>query len=163
MRDAGPGKFLPFKEHRCFAVNFLLWWPLHREVRDSNLEFRDGNYFVTLPWHREALRDVPSNFQLANTIAYKVAQRNISQNLEEAYNRAFADQLARGIISEILLDQINPSDCIWIPHRPVVKTDPLTTMKVRPVFNCSLKVRGKPSLNEAAFPGIDIMAKLLIF
>ena len=43
----------------------------------------------------------------------------------------------------------------------MVKTDPLTTTKVRPVFNCSLKVRGKPSLNEAAFPGIDIMAKLL--
>ena len=131
------------------------------EEFDSNVEFRDGNYFVALPWHRETLREVPSNFQLAKTIAYKVAKRNASQNLEEAYNQAFADQLARGIISEISIDQINPSECIWIPHRPVVKTDPLTTTMVRPMFNCSLKVRGKPFLNEAAFPSIDIMAKLL--
>ena len=133
------------------------------EEFDSNVEFRDGNYFVVLPWHREILRDVPSNFQLAKTIAYIVAQRNISQNLEEAYNQAFADQLAQGIISKISIDQIDLSDCIWIPHRPVVKNDPLTTTKVRLVFNCSLKVHGKPSLNKAAFPVVDIMAKLLDF
>ena len=54
----------------------------------------------------------------------------------KTYNQAFADQLARGIIYEISLDQVNSSDCIWIPHRPVVKTDPLTTTKVRPMFNC---------------------------
>ena len=128
---------------------------------DSNVEFRDGNYFVALPWHRKTLRDVSSDFQLAKTIAYKVSQRNISQNLEEAYDQAFVDQLAQGIVSKISLDQINPSNCIGISHRPVVETDPLTTTKVRPVFNCSFKVRGKPSLNEAAFPGVDIMAKLL--
>ena len=126
-----------------------------------NVEFRDGSYFVALPWHQKTLREAASNFQLAKTIAYKVAQRNVSQKLEEAYNLAFADQLARGIISEISIDQINPSDCIWIPHLPVVKTDPLTTMKVRPVFSCSLKVHGKPSLNEATFPGVDVMVKLL--
>ena len=54
----------------------------YTEEFDSNVEFRDGNYIVALPWHWEALRDVSSNFQLAKTIAYKVAQRNISQNLE---------------------------------------------------------------------------------
>ena len=131
------------------------------EEFDSNVEFRDGNYFVALFWHKETLREVPSNFQLAKTIAYKVAKRNVSQNLEEAYNQAFAGQLARGIISKISIKQTDQSDCIWIPHRPVVKTAPLTTTKVRSVFNCSLKVRGKHSLNEAAFLGIDIMAKLL--
>ena len=97
---------------------------------------------------------------MAKTIAHKVARRNVSQNLEEAFNHAFADQLARGIISEISIDKIYSSECIWIPHRPVAKTDPLTNTKVRPVFSCSLKVRGKPSLTEAAFPDINIMAKL---
>ena len=55
----------------------------HIEEFDGNAEFRDGNYFVTLPWHKETLWEVPSNFQLAKTIAYKVAKRNVSQNLEE--------------------------------------------------------------------------------
>ena len=82
--------------------------------------------------------------------------------MEKAYNQAFADQLALGIISEIAIDQKKkPSDCIWIRHRSLAKIDSLTTTKVRPVFNCSLKVRGKPSLDEAAFRGIDIMTKLL--
>ena len=49
---------------------------------ESNVELRDGNYFVALPWHLGTLRDVPYNFQLAKTIAYKVAQRNATQNLE---------------------------------------------------------------------------------
>ena len=132
------------------------------EEFDSNVEFRDGNYFVALSWHRDRLGTFPLTFSWRKTIAYKVAQRNVSQDLEEAYNQAFADQLARRIISEISIDQMNPYDIIWIPHSAVVKTDPLTTTKVRPVFNCSLKVRGKPSLNEAAFTGVDIMAKLLI-
>ena len=43
----------------------------------------------------------------------------------------------------------------------MVKTDPLATTKVWQVFNCSLKVRGRSSLNEAAFSGVDVMAKLL--
>ena len=50
---------------------------------------------------------------------------------------------------------------VWIPHRPVIKTDDLTTTKIRPVFNCSLKSGQGPSLNEAAFPGINLMGNLL--
>ena len=50
---------------------------------------------------------------------------------------------------------------VFIPHRPVIKLDDLTTTKIRPVFNCSLKVGKSPSLNEAAFPGIDLMNNLL--
>ena len=71
------------------------------------IEFRYGNYFVSLTRHRETLRDVPSNIPLAKTIDYKAAQRNAFQNLWEAYNQTFAHQLTRGILSEISIDQIN--------------------------------------------------------
>ena len=43
------------------------------EEFDSHVQFRYGNPFVALPWRQEILRDVPSNFHLAKTIAYKVA------------------------------------------------------------------------------------------
>ena len=29
---------------------------------DSNIEFRDGNFLVALPWHWVTLHDVPPNF-----------------------------------------------------------------------------------------------------
>ena len=41
---------------------------------------------------------------------------------------------------------------VFIPHRPVIEMDDLTTTKIRPVFNCSLKDGKSPSLNEMAFP-----------
>ena len=34
------------------------------------------------------------------------------------------------------------------------------TTKIRPVFNCSLKVGDSPSLNQASYPGIDLLASL---
>ena len=52
-------------------------------------------------------------------------------------------------------------DQIWIPHRLVIRTEANVTTKIRPVFNCSLKMGKSPSLNEAAFPGIDLMNNLL--
>ena len=48
-------------------------------------------------------------------------------------------------------------DQIWIPHRPVIRTEVNVMTKIRPVFNCSLKMGKSPSLNGAAFPGIDLM------
>ena len=83
----------------------------------------------------------------------KVSSKNADAGVAELYSQVFAEQLGQGIISELNLNYINPSAHVWIPHRPVIKNDPLTTTKVRPVFNCSLKAHGKPSLNEAAFPG----------
>ena len=70
--------------------------------------------------------------------------------------------LSEGVLEEI---QVNPADFqnyIWIPHRPVFKTDEQATTKMRPVFNCSLKSRkGTPSLNEASYAGINLMGDML--
>ena len=57
--------------------------------------------------------------------------------------------------------EVEPRDFhkfVWIPHRPVFKTDEQSTTKMRPVFNCSLKTRKNcPSLNEACYAGINMM------
>ena len=60
--------------------------------------------------------------------------------------------------------QVEPEDftkIIWIPHRPVFKTEEQTITKIRPVFNCSLKANGKYSQNEAAYRGINLMGNML--
>ena len=78
------------------------------------------------------------------------------------YQEVFDKQLEDGIIKEV---KMNPSDYdshIWIPHRLVIRTEEQVTTKIRPVFNCSLKTdKILPSLNEAAYPGIDLMGSIL--
>ena len=54
-------------------------------------------------------------------------------------------------------------DQIWIPHRPVIRNEAKVATKIRPVFNCSLKMGKAPSLNETVFPGIDLTNNLLSF
>ena len=80
------------------------------------------------------------------------------QNIANAYEEVFEQQESLGIIEPV--NQKVP-DQIWIPHRPVIRTEANVTTKIRPVFNCSVKMGKSPSLNEAAFPGIDFMNNLL--
>ena len=78
------------------------------------------------------------------------------------YEEVFDKQLEDGIIEEIKVDPSSYEDHTWIPHRPVIRTDAQVTTKIRPVFNCSLKTsKNLPSLNEAAYPGIDLMGSIL--
>lgn len=54
----------------------------------------------------------------------------------------------------------------WIPRQPVMKTDSTFTTKIRLVFNCSLKTGNSVSMNESAYPRVNItgdMLKLLSF
>ena len=80
------------------------------------------------------------------------------QNIANAYEEVFEQQESLGIIEPV---NQKTSDQIWIPHRPVIRNEANVTTKIRPVFNCSLKMGKAPSLNEAAFPGIDLMNNLL--
>ena len=90
-----------------------------------------------------------SNYNLVKAIARKVSSKN--GNLDSSYFNVFQDQLDLDIIEDISL--ANPEDHIWIPHRPVVCTDPISgNVKVRTVFNCSLKTGEAASINEAAYP-----------
>ena len=78
------------------------------------------------------------------------------------YQEVFDKQLEDGIIDEVKVNPSNYDNHIWIPHRPVIRTEEQVTTKIRPVFNCSLKTEETlPSLNEAAYPGIDLMGSVL--
>lgn len=127
---------------------------------DSNISFSDGHYEIKLPWN-EKIDKVKSNFHISKSILDKVTANLEQRNLYDAYNAVFEQQVRDGILEELPLSQIDVNDHVWIPHRPVVKLEDQVTSKVRPVLNCSLKIGDSPSLNEACFPGINLMNNLL--
>ncbi|GFT20349.1 uncharacterized protein TNCV_1009461 [Trichonephila clavipes] len=48
------------------------------------------------------------------------------------------------------------NECHYLPHRPVVKLDSATT-KIRPVFYASTREKGKPSLNDCVYKGVNLI------
>ena len=119
---------------------------------------KDGHYYVNLPWNEDILKNVPSNLKIALAVADRVYHKLEIQGIDKAYENVFEKQEELGIIEPV---KDRSSGQIYIPHRPVIKTDDLTTTKIRPVFNCSLKIGQSPSLNEAAFPGVNLMNNIL--
>jgi len=125
------------------------------------IEFKDGKYHIKLPWIEEKVALLPSNHNIALSVLNRVYDNLKRKNLIEAYNDVFEQQLAEGIIEEFMVSPSEYKNYIWIPHRPVIKTEEQVSTKVRPVFNCSLKVNSLPSINEAAYTGLDLMTSLL--
>ena len=114
---------------------------------------------MDLPWHEEKIKIVLSNFPVAHKVLEKTNKQ--SKNLIKKYNDVFYQLESEGIIERI---KVNPSEFSyydWIPHKPVIKLDTQVTTKIRPVFNCSLKNKRSCSLNEAAYPGINLLGDML--
>ena len=91
-------------------------------------------------------------------VAERVYSKLENQKIASKYEEVFDIQEELGIIEPV---KNRSSGQVFIPHRPVIRNEENVTTKIRPVFNCSLKVGNAPSLNEAAFPGIDLMNNLL--
>lgn len=125
----------------------------------QEIKFHDGKYHVSLPWN-EKIEDVKSNFYIAKAVLNRVEQRLEKKGLLEAYGAVFDQQLNDGIIEEIPVSECVDGKKVFIPHREVVREEVACTTKIRPVLNCSFKTGKSPSLNEAAFPGIDLMGNL---
>ena len=125
----------------------------------ESIRLVDGQYHVDIPWHQDLLAKVPSNFKLAKTLALKVSEKNGS--MDDDYFKVFEEQLNLGII-ERLPASFDLVHHIFIPHRPVIRNDDLVkNSKIRPVFNCSLKVGKALSLNEAAYSGTVMLNEVL--
>ena len=76
-------------------------------------------------------------------MAERVYKNLKKQNIADAYEDVFNQQEALGIIEPV--KQRVPEQ-IWIPHRLVLWNEDNVTIKIRPVFNCSLKMGKAPSL-----------------
>ena len=123
----------------------------------QSISLQDGRYHIELPWKDEVISKVPSNHKVALSVPDKVAKDLNKNELLSSYQAEFSQQLADDIIEEI---DVHPDDYhkfIWIPRHPVKKADTNMTTKIRPLFNCSLKTNMVPSLNEAAYAGVNLM------
>ena len=127
----------------------------------KGIRFRDDKYYVDLPWKRDVVERVPSNHKVALSVLNRVTENLEKKGLLEDYVKVFHSQCEEGIIEKIEVDPKDFKNYIWVPHRPVIKVEPNTTTKIRPVFNCSLKTGDRPSLNEAAFAGINLMGDIV--
>ena len=129
---------------------------------EDGISYKDGHYFIDLPWYQDKVNLVPSNHNIALKVLSRVTSQLQKSGLISKYEEVFDKQLENDIIEEI---EVSPKDYdkyVWLPHRPIVKTEEQVTTKIRPVFNCSLKIdKELPSLNEAAYPGLDMMSSLL--
>ena len=127
----------------------------------NNIQFKDNTYYVKLPFYEDKIKQVPSNHKIAISALQRVFNDLESKNLTQEYLDVFNDQLKNNVIQKI---DVNPSEYnnyIWIPHRPIIKSTPQCTFKIRPIFNCSLKTKNNYSINMSAYPGIDMMNSLL--
>jgi len=111
---------------------------------------------------RHNLSQVPSNYQVALKALESVFNRLQTQGLLLQYNQGFFDQAKEGQVEEFFCEPKDYNKYKWLTHCPVSKTDEQCTFKMRPVFNCSLKTqKDKPSLNKAAYAGINLMQDML--
>ena len=128
----------------------------------SKIEIKDGRYQVELSWDKDTLKRVPSNFVLTKMLAKKIAERCRREGFLHDYESIFDEQLNKNIIEPINVDeQFDPENYKWIPHHPVVKNEKNATTKIRAVLNCKFQTGQNPSLNDAAYDGIDLTNNLL--
>ena len=127
----------------------------------SSILYKDRAYYVGIPWEEEKLPLVPSNHAVSLRVLDRVVASLNKRGLLDSYTNVFLEQEREGIIERFEVSPEDYNKFIWIPHRPVIKSDEQCSTKMRPVFNCSLKVNGAPSLNEAVYPGINLMKNLL--
>ena len=131
----------------------------------KGITFQDNKYNVGLVWN-ECIENVQSNSEIAIAILNNVVSKLQKKNLLSAYQDVFNKHLEDGIIEKITVDPKEYCNHVWIPHRPIIRTHDNVTTKIRPVFNCSLKVNDSPSINESAYAGVNLMTdltKLLLY
>ncbi|XP_024868362.1 uncharacterized protein LOC112452400 [Temnothorax curvispinosus] len=111
----------------------------------------DGRYCVRLPWIDES-KQVPDNFEVAKKRLDGTWRKLMS--MVEQYDRIFQDWILEGIV-EVVPDEERNNRGHYLPHRPVVKPESLTT-PIRPVFDASCKDGRAPSLNECLAKGPNL-------
>ena len=108
-----------------------------------------GRYQVALPFKTETSKDdLVNNLGIA-TKRLHALHRKLDQDkvLQEEYYGVLYDYLHQGIIERIPTGEIHKQEGVfYMPHRPVIKEG--SSLRVRPVFDCSAKSYNGKSLND---------------
>ncbi|GFX39019.1 DUF1758 domain-containing protein [Trichonephila clavipes] len=112
----------------------------------------DGRYEVKLPWKCNS-ENLPSNKELTWKRHLRMMNKLRNCKFFEDYKSVFRQWEDLNIIGRVPEVELN-NECHYLPHRPVIKLDSATT-KIRPVFDASAREKGKPSLNDCLYKGVN--------
>ncbi|GFT21960.1 uncharacterized protein TNCV_2383381 [Trichonephila clavipes] len=114
----------------------------------------DGIYEVKLPWKCNS-ENLPSNKELTWKRHLRMMNKLRNGKFFEDYKSVFRQWENLNIIERVPEVELN-NECHYLPHRPVIKLDSANT-KIRPVFDASAREKGKPSLNDCLYKGVNLI------
>ena len=76
-----------------------------------------------LSWLEDKIKAVPSNYRVALKVLGRTMHSLESKKLDDTYLDLFRQQEAEGIIDRIEVLPQNFNKYVWIPNRPIFKTD----------------------------------------
>ncbi|GFS84413.1 integrase catalytic domain-containing protein [Trichonephila clavipes] len=137
--------------------------PLLNENTKENFELTDfknkmkilpnGRYEVKLPSKCNS-ENLPSNKELTWKRHLRMMNKLRNGKFFEDYKSVFRQWEDLNIIERVPEVELN-NECHYLLHRPVIKLDSATT-KIRPVFDASAREKGKPSLNDCLYKGVNL-------
>ena len=127
----------------------------------QKVNFVDERYEVALPWKPGGREKVMDNERQARKrlegLSSKLAK---DPDLEQRYEAAISEMEVSGVIHEVPPEEvISPYPTYYLPHRPVVREDRVST-KVRPVFDASAASYNGVSLNDCLHTGPSLIPNL---
>jgi len=116
----------------------------------SQITYRDGTYFVPLPWLGNHPL-LPSNFNLAYSRLQQVKKRLLKLDLWKPYASIIADQIDKGYVEAVPAseDPLSKNDAHYLSHFLVLRPESETT-PIRVVFAANA---GHVSLNDCLHTG----------
>ena len=123
----------------------------------SQITYRDGTYFVPLPW-LDNQPPLPSNFNLAHSRLQQVKKRLLKLDLWKSYASIIADQLDKGYVEAVPAneDPLIKTDAHYLSHFFVLRPESQTT-PIRVVFAANA---GHVSLNDCLYTGPCLLKSL---
>ena len=123
----------------------------------SQITYRDGTYFVPLPW-LDNHPPLPSNFNLAHSRLQQVKKRLLKLDLWKSYASIIADQLDKGYVEAVPAneDPLIKTDAHYLSHFFVLRPESETT-PIRVVFAANA---GHVSLNDCLYTGPCLLKSL---
>ena len=127
----------------------------------KDVAFTGGRYVTGLPWKKGSKYRLLDNEKLARKRLCNLNHKlSGNPDLKARYDGVFQQMLDSGVIEKVPLEEIECSrPKFYMPHRPVVREDKLTT-KVRPVFDASARGYNQVSLNDCMEVGPCLLSNL---
>ena len=124
----------------------------------NNITLQEGRYSVRLPIkeYHPVLPDnypiLPDNYDLSLKRLQSLKMRLAKDEmLLQKYDQIFQDQINAGMIKEVKTEGL-VGNVTYLPHKEVLRNESTTT-KVRIVFDPSVKLKNKVSLNDILYTG----------